>query len=221
MENQKKKDIVLEYLKTNYGNKSPIFVNKIYEAFPQISKETIRSVIRRSSKSGVLKKVNHGVYALPNKDSVLREPTVFVSDIMINKYIMNQSGERVGYFSGINFANQVGLTSQTASIPTIYSNNVSNKKRIAKLGNTRIIVNAPRVEVTDKNYRLLQVLDLLNEFDKYSEYDLKSSSDKIFLFLKDIDLEEDEVETIVSKYPLRAQVKFYKIGGNYAITRRL
>lgn len=220
MENQKKKDLVLEYLKTSYDNKSPIFVNEIYEALPGINKATIRSVIKRSSESGVLEKVNHGVYALPNENSVLGKATVFVSDIIMNKYIVNESGERVGYLSGINFSNQIGLTSQTASIPTIYSNNVSNKKRITKLGNTRLIVNAPRVEVTDGNYKLLQVLDLLNGFDTYSEYDLKSSSDRICKFLSDIDLQEDEVERIVSKYPLGAQVRFYKIGGNHAITQR-
>jgi hypothetical protein len=88
------------------------------------------------------------------------------------------------------------------------------------LKNNRLIVNAPRVEVTDDNYKLLQVLDLLNEFEKLSEHDLKKASKKIFEFLGVIRLKGEEVESIVSKYPLEAQVKFYKIGGANVITSK-
>ncbi|MBI9010152.1 MAG: hypothetical protein JEZ05_09030 [Tenericutes bacterium] len=220
MKDQKKKDLILEYIKNNYDNKTPIFVNDIYKAFPQISEGTIRSIFKRFSEAGVLEKVNNGVYALPNKESILGKTTVYISDVIQNKYILNEKGERIGYISGINFSNQIGLTSQTASVNTIYSNNVSNRKRMTTLKNNRLIVNAPRVEVTDDNYKLLQVLDLLNEFEKLSEYDLKKASKKIFEYLGVIRLKGEEVESIVSKYPLEAQVKFYKIGGANVITSK-
>lgn len=218
MKSPKKKDIILEYIKTNYDNKTPIFVNDIYKEFTEISEGTIRSLFKRFSDSGVLEKVDNGVYALPNKGSVLGKATVYVSNVIENKYIRNEKGQRIGYISGINFSNQIGLTSQTASVNTIYSNNVSNKKRITTLKNSRLIINAPRVEVTDQNYKLLQILDLLNDFEKYSEQDLKTASNKILAFLGEVKLKNEEVELVVSKYPLEAQVKFYKIGGANAIT---
>jgi hypothetical protein len=218
MKSPKKKDIILEYIKTNYDNKTPIFVNDIYKEFTEISEGTIRSLFKRFSDSGVLEKVDNGVYALPNKESVLGKATVYVSNVIENKYIRNEKGQRIGYISGINFSNQIGLTSQTASVNTIYSNNVSNKKRMTTLKNSRLIINAPRVKVTDENYKLLQILDLLNEFEKLSEQDLKTASNKILEFLEKIKLKKEEVELIVSKYPLEAQVKFYKIGGANAIT---
>jgi hypothetical protein len=218
MKSPKKKDIILEYIKSNYDNKTPIFVNDIYKEFTEISEGTIRSLFKRFSDSGVLEKVDNGVYALPNKESVLGKATVYVSNVIENKYIRNEKGQRIGYISGINFSNQIGLTSQTASVNTIYSNNVSNKKRMTTLKNSRLIINAPRVKVTDENYKLLQILDLLNEFEKLSEQDLKTTSNKILEFLEKIKLKKEEVELIVSKYPLEAQVKFYKIGGANAIT---
>jgi hypothetical protein len=218
MKSPKKKDIILEYIKSNYDNKTPIFVNDIYKEFTEISEGTIRSLFKRFSDSGVLEKVDNGVYALPNKESVLGKATVYVSNVIENKYIRNEKGQRIGYISGINFSNQIGLTSQTASVNTIYSNNVSNKKRITTLKNSRLIINAPRVKVTDENYKLLQILDLLNDFEKYSEQDLKTASNKILAFLREIKLKNEEVELIVSNYPLEAQVKFYKIGGANAIT---
>lgn len=220
MKKQKKKDIILAFVLSNYDKRTPIFVKDIYSAFPDISEGTIRSLFKRFCESGVLEKVKNGVYALPNKDSVLGKATVWISDVVENKYIRDNKGNRVGYNSGINFSNLIGLTSQTASVNTIYSNNVSNKKRIAKLKNNRIILNAPRVRVTDSNYKLLQVLDLLNNLERYSEYDLKTSALKILKYIENINLDEDEVENIVSTYPLDAQVKFYKIGGANAITRK-
>lgn len=219
MKTQKTKDIVWNYISNNYDKKTPIFVKDIYNKYPDISESTIRSLFKRFKESGQLEKINKGVYALPNKESILGKSTVYVSDVIQKKYIFNKLGERIGYESGINFANQLGLTSQTASVSTIYSNQVSNKKRETKLKNNRLIVNAPRVSVNDKNYKLLQVLDLLNNFEKYSEYDLKSASKRILEFISTIKLDEDIVEKIVSAYPLEAQVKFYKIGGLNEITQ--
>ncbi len=220
MNKQKKKDIVLDFILSNYDKRTPIFVKDIYSTFPDTSEGTIRSLFKRFYESGTLEKVENGVYALPNKDSILGKSTVYISDVVESKYIREDTGERVGYNSGINFSNLIGLTSQTASVNTIYSNNVSNKKRIAKLKNNRVILNAPRVRVTDSNYKLLQVLDLLNNLERYSEYDLKKSALKILKYLENANLDEDEVENIVSTYPLDAQVKFYKIGGANAITRK-
>lgn len=212
MKSVKKKNIIIDYIKINFDNKTPIFINDIYKVFSEISEGTIRSLFKRYSDTGVLEKIDKGVYALPNNESILGKSTVYISNVIEKKYIRNDKGQRIGYISGINFSNQLGLTTQTASVETVYSNNVSNKKRMTTLKNSRVIINAPRVSVTDRNYRLLQVLDLLNEFEKMSEYDLKSISNKILDFLKTIHLKSEEVESIVSKYPLQAQVNFYKIG---------
>ena len=64
------------------------------------------------------------------------------------------------------------------------------------------------------------MLDLLNNLERYSEYDLKKAAIKILKYIENVNLDEDEVENIVSTYPLEAQVKFYKIGGANAITRK-
>ncbi|MCF7926414.1 MAG: hypothetical protein K9L74_02390 [Candidatus Izimaplasma sp.] len=219
MNKQTKKNIIYDYIQDNYDKKTPLFVKEIYNAFPEVSQGTIRSLFKRFYESGKIKKIDRGVYALPNKESVLGKTTVWITDVIENKYLKDDKGNIAGYNSGINFSNLLGLTTQTASVYTIYSNNVSNKKRTTKLKNNRIIINAPRVKITDKNYKLLQVLDLLNNFKKYSEYDLKKASDKILKYLKDVNLDNDEIENIVSKYPLKAQVNFYKIGGTNAITQ--
>lgn len=102
----------------------------------------------------------------------------------------------------------------------IVSNAVSKKKREIKIKNNRLIVDAPRVKVNSGNFKLLQILDLLNEFNSLSEIDLKTAKTTILEYLSEKQLNESELEKIVSSYPLKAQVNFYKIGGQNAFTSR-
>lgn len=210
-------DLVIKYIKDNYSVKTPIFIKEIYEAFPTFNHGTIRSIFKRLYDNNTIEKIDNGVYALPNKESILGRSTVFISEVIKKKYLRDDQSI-IGYVTGINFANMLGLTSQTASVETIFSNAVSKKKREIKLKNNRLIINASRVPITNNNYKLLQILDLLNDFEKYSEYDLRTANKKIIQYISSVQLSEIELDEIVSNFPLEAQVKFYKIGGAYAIT---
>jgi hypothetical protein len=192
----------------------------LYAQFPEINEGTIRESIRRLLNEEKILKAKNGVYELPNPNRVLKSHVVNVSNVVEQTYLKDNESNTIGYRSGINLANMLGLTSQTASVEVVYSNAVSNRKREIKLNKSRLIINAPRVKVTNKNYKLLQVLDLLTEFEKYSEYDLKQVEFKLLSYISDIKLSYVELESIVEAYPLAAQVKFYKIGGANVITQR-
>lgn len=204
---------ILNYIKENYDYESPIFLNEVYKSLPSINGNTIRSTFKRLFDKGRIIKIKNGIYALSNQEDSTTKPIVYASKIIEEKYIFDSNGDRVGYKTGINFSNELGLTSQIASVETIYSNNVSNKKRMIKVKNNRIIINSPRVKVTNNNYKLLQVLDLLNDFDRYSEIELNKASARIMKVLKTVNLDQNEIEKVVSVYPLKAQVNFYKLGG--------
>ena len=220
MENLSLIDRIYEFIKTKYKVGQPFFLKDMYAQFPEINEGTIRESIRRLLNEEKILKAKNGVYELPNPNRVLNSHVVNISNVVEQKYIKDNKNNIIGYRSGINFANMLGLTSQTASVEVVFSNAVSNRKREIKLNNSRLIINAPRVEVTNKNYKLLQVLDLLTEFEKYSEYDLKQAESKILSYISNIKLSNGELESIVEAYPLTAQVKFYKIGGSNAITQR-
>jgi hypothetical protein len=208
------------FIKNNYKASQPFFLKDLYAQFPDINEGTIRESIRRLLNEEKILKAKNGVYELPNPNRVLKSHVVNTANVVEQTYIKDNKNNIIGYRSGINFANMLGLTSQTASVEVVYSNVVSNRKREIKLNKSRLIINAPRVEVTNKNYKLLQVLDLLTEFEKYSEYDLKQVESKILSYISNIKLSYGELESIVEAYPLTAQVKFYKIGGANVITQR-
>jgi len=207
---------IYNYIVSNYKQNEPILIKDIYTSFPDVNETTIRSILKRLTEKELVVKIKNGVYGLPNKESIMGKPSVFTSDILSKKYLVNEKGIK-GYKTGLSFSNMLGLTTQTASVESIISNAVSNKKREIKINNNRFIINAPRYKVTNENYKLLQVLDLLNEFDSYSEMELKSAAKLILKYISNIKLDEEELEKIVSSYPLEAQVRFYKIGGQNVI----
>ena len=210
---------IYELIVNNYTFEMPIFLQDVYASFPSISQNSIRSVFKRFDEKEKVIKIKNGVYALPNQNSLMGKPTVYTSDIIKKKYLGDDK-TIIGYKTGLNFANNLGLTTQTASVDSIISNSVSNKKREIRLNNNRLIVNAPRFKVSNENYKLLQILDLLNEFERFSELELKLASKNLLRYISDLRLDEEKVEKIVSCYPLEAQVKFYKIGGHNVIASK-
>ncbi len=220
MENLSLIDKIYMFIKNNYKASQPFFLKDLYAQFPEINEGTIRESIRRLLNEEKILKAKNGVYELPNPNRVLKSHVVNTANVVEQTYIKDNKNNIIGYRSGINFANMLGLTSQTASVEVVYSNVVSNRKREIKLNKSRLIINAPRVEVTNENYKLLQVLDLLTKFEKYSEYDLKQVELKLLSYISNIKLSYGELERIVEAYPLTAQVKFYKIGGANVITQR-
>lgn len=211
---------VYTFITNNYKNGQPFFLKDLYQQLPTISEGTIRESIRRLINQDKILKAKNGVYELPNPNRILKSHVVNISNLVEQTYIRDRKNQIIGYRSGINFANALGLTSQTASVEVVYSNAVSNRKREIKLNNSRLIINAPRTEVTEKNYKLLQILDLLTEFERYSEYDLKQAESKIFSYISGLKLSRDELERTIEAYPLVTQVNFYKMGGANVITSR-
>ncbi len=202
-----------KYIFQNYKLTQPIFLTDFYSEFPDINQITIRSIIRRLIENERIIKISNGVFARTKSTSSLSKTEVRMKSVIEQKYLSNDEGQVIGYLSGINLANKLGLTTQTASVDLIISNNVSAKKREIMLKNNRYIVNSPRIAVNERNYKLMQVLDILTDFEKYSEYQLKYAAPKLLNYLKSSKINETELDDIVSAYPLVTQVKFYKMGG--------
>lgn len=210
-----KKTIVNElynYLEDVCGYNKPILLTQIYDAFPSIKQGTIREYIRRFIANEKLIKIKNGVYGLPDPGRVLKKPAINFDEAINKKYIVDNEGLTIGYRSGFYIANVLRLTTQTPSILVIYSNAVSRKKRIIKIKNSKIIINQSRVIVSNENYKLLQVLDILNNFDKFSEFPLESTKNIFAKHLDGLELTKNEIEKIVDAYPKDAQINFYKLG---------
>ncbi|HZJ89386.1 MAG TPA: DUF6088 family protein [Bacilli bacterium] len=205
------KEKIKSYIARNYEFNTPLFTQDIVESFPSVKQGTIRQILRRLKSEAFLEQYSYGVYFRPKKQGVMNKAFITAEQISNAKYLL-KNGVIQGYETGINLANKLGLTTQTSPFKKIMSNAVANKERQVKIGNATYIINAPRVKVTKENYKLLQILDLLDEYAKHFKEGLEQQKDILVSYFKELPLKKDEVITIIEKYPLRAQVFFYKIG---------
>lgn len=213
---------IYDYLRNHYQLNEPIVQKDIYEKFPHIKPGTIRQTVSRLVKEGKMIKAStiHGVYFLPNPNRVLTSHTMDFTKFIERKYLQDEQGEVIGYESGFVLANRLGLTSQTPSVTTIYSNAVADKKRAITISNRRFVINKPKVQVTSKNYKLLQVLDIISSFNKYSEKAIEEALIIFGHYLTNLELSKNDMEKIVSHYPIKTQLAYYKMEVGHAITSR-
>lgn len=190
---------IMELLIEKYGYNEPIFTQELKQE-SGLKPTSFWQMMQQLTESGSLIKVKNGIYFIPKSNSFIGRPVLSVEKIVRKKYLL-EHGEVIGYKTGINFANQLRLTSQTASVYIVASNNTSARERQATFYNARVIVKRPRTLVTTRNHKLLQALDLLHEFDRYSEISLLEAKKNILKYLRDVVLSEAELIHCTRAYP--------------------
>ncbi len=212
------KKYLLDQLKSGFPLDATITLSEVYALNPLITESVIREMMGRLVKEGSLLKVKAGVFQFAKEDNLFNGDQIDFYSAIDTLYLWDRSKSRIGYRSGINFANMLGLTTQTASVDTIISNAVSNKRREIKISNICVRLNAPRTTITDANYRLLQILDLLTDFNGLSEYTIEQAKSILIEYLRNIRLSDEEIDAITTKYPLKTQLIFAKSGIQLAIS---
>lgn len=201
---------VYEVIIKEFGYDEPVFTKDLKNRI-DISDEALRQNLKRLSDKGALIKVRNGIYYLPRANSVLKKPRVNLDKVITRKYIKPIDKNVIGYISGINFANQLGLTSQTASVTTIVTNETGRYEHEVTFGKKVVKLKRPKSSINNQNYKILQVLDLLNEFDRLSEIPLENSATNIKQYLKDVNITKKDLNEYIKKYPRKTLENFIEV----------
>ena len=156
--------------------------------------------IERLIKKGMIKRISTGVFYKP-KQTVFGELKPDEEKI-ITPYLF-QNGKRIAYITGLLLYNKIGLTSQIPKEISI----ASNKKRIyISKGNIKAKAVRSYVDVTDENFRFLELLDALKDFNKIPDLDKKSVitilTNKIFKLNNE---QRNKLISIALDYPPRVR----------------
>lgn len=121
--------------------------------------------IERLITAGKIKRISTGVFYKPQKtifgelkpsEEELLRPYLFIGE------------DRVAYITGIALYNRMGLTTQ---VP----NNIKVASRVkevrTQVGNIRVRRVKSYIEVTNENYHLLEILDVLKDFKQIPDLD--------------------------------------------------
>ena len=191
-------ETLYEYLLDNYKENEPIFLVDIQ--IEGMTRTNVRQQIKKLADTGKVKRFDNGIYFLPKKTIFKSGSQLAPEKVLECKYLRDKD-KRCGYVSGLMFFNQMGLTTQIPMMYEVVSNKATNDYRETSLAKSRVIVRKPKVPITEKNYKVLQFLDMLKDVDVYSEVTGKQLQDRLYRYMDDANLSISEMEPYFSYYP--------------------
>lgn len=187
-----------EYLVKEFGYDEPIFINTL--EINDMSKKALRQAISRLAKTGNLVKFDTGIYYIPKPDRLLKRAYLDTTKVIIRKYITD-GREIYGYFTGLSAANQLALTTQVPVQLELCSNRESSKGRTLMIGNRTIRVKRAKTKVTSNNYKILQLLDLLQEAEKLTDLPDEEVVSRLKTNISSEGISREELKKYISLYP--------------------
>lgn len=192
-------DNIYEFIIKKYGYNQPLFLEELHEQL-NMDEHVLIGFLNALSEQDKLLKISDDIFYIPRKISMLKKPTYDITKIIERKYIRQHDNETIGYIAEFNFANMLGLTTQTASIQTIATNKAEKKNDSIKLDKRIVMIKKPKIIINNKNYKILQCLDLLENYQNLSEFSLEKTINVIGDYLSDVKLEKDLFEQYILMY---------------------
>ena len=199
----------LEFLKSRFKENEPIFLAEI--RIPGMTDVAVRQQLKKLTNKGQLKRFDTGVYYMPRKSIFRSGSAISVSDVIKKKYLVDSNGS-CGYFSGLLFANGIGLTTQVPMTYEVVTNKATTEYRDTKIGNVRVIVKRPYVPINNQNVSELQFLDLLKEINDIAEVDGQELTNHLIFYMKSKGMEFKDLSPFLKYYPERIYKNLYETG---------
>ncbi|MDD7642147.1 MAG: DUF6088 family protein [bacterium] len=170
-----------DYLMENFGYNEPIFLNDL--SVEGLSDNAVRQGVKRLVGSGFLERYDSGIYYIPERGGLLGKSYLDPYLVIMRKYVQSKY-ETYGYFTGISFVNQLGLTTQMPAILEVVTNRESTNGRMITVGNQKVRIKKSTVAISDSNADLLQLLDSIGQAEKYSELTMEETIDTMISYVK-------------------------------------
>lgn len=157
------------------------------------SQRTITRAVNELLASGKIKKLEKGKFYRP-KAGVLGEQPLSEKDI-VNSFLY-ENGSRVGYITGQRLFNSIGISTQVPKTITIATNGSRREKSI---GNVKLKITKARTEISEKNVKFLQLLDILSDIKSIPDSSPSEALANIFRRIQPMDDSEKEFLLKLSK----------------------
>ena len=203
---------IVSYLENVYGYATPIFLKDV--RIGGKSKAAIKESFYRAVKDGELERRSNGVYFLREKKEFGRG--ILFTDILERKFLYSDYVDSnlrelfvAGYYSGMTFLNQIGVSEQVPAILEVTTNNTSSNKRFYTSGKSIAIIRKARTNVTFQNYKMLQFLDM---FYWLSLYEIKEKRELLRKYIVDNYLTKHQFSEYISLYSFQTLKKITEGG---------
>ncbi len=145
---------------------------------------SVAKILERFSNKGYIRKYSKGLFYKP-KETIFGtlQPT---EEEILKPYIFDR-GKRVAYITGIALYNKLGLTTQ---LPVTFQLATFNKKIIVNKKNLKVTSVKSYFEITNENYHLLELLDVIKDYNTIPDFDFVMGLNRVLYLLKQLKKEE-------------------------------
>ena len=198
-----------EYLINNFKKNEPILISDI--DIPNISAVNIRQQLKILTDKGKIKRFDKGIYFIPQETIFKSGSSLSPTKVIEKKYLRNNDLIN-GYLTGITFANNLGITTQVPMTIELVSNKATKDYRETSLAQTTVIIRKPKVTITDENYKILQLLDLIKDIDTYAEISDFELKNRIANYMDKMKITFTMMEPFLALYPDKIYKNMYETG---------
>ena len=183
-----------DMLLNKYGYGNPFSLAEIN--FNNYSLPWIKKELNKLVNSNIIVRYERGIYYIPEK-TIFGNGSLNPHKIIEKKYLSNDSD----YYSGLSFANKVGITTQMPNVIEIYTNNEKSRVREITVNNLKVILRKTRVNITKENICVLSFLELMNSFP--SDYFNSERKNIIINYIKENGINRKEITKYSPYFPDR------------------
>jgi len=153
---------------------------------PVVKINALKKVLSRLTESGKIVRLSKGRYYKP-KEGITG--SLKPDEYQVVKNLLEENGKIIGYLSGINAFNKLGLTTQVSNTIQIGTN--VDKKSI-KRGKYTIRFIRQKNTINKENITLLQILDSIRFIKKIPDADINKSCERLSNIVQNLSDEEHE-----------------------------
>lgn len=200
--------MLFDYICKRYEPGQPIFIEDI--VVESMSEKDKREQLKRLLAYSKLYQFDAETYFLPRLSLTNQGDKIPPDVVAREKYILRE-GKRIGYFCGYTLVNQLGISPQVPFKEELASNVAEEGIKEVKVGWQTYIVQRPPVEVTDENYRILQLLDVLKGVHEFTDESEEMIQDRIAGYIRKNNLSRTAVNQYMHYFPPEAEENLRKL----------
>ena len=196
---------LFNYLKKNYKYDEPIFLCDLQ--VEGLSDNNLRQQIKNLTDAGYLLNYTTGIYCFKYEGDI----NIDAKKIIESKYIC-RNNKRFGYYSGLTFLNQIGISNQVPATKEIVSNNSQAIVKNVTINNNKLIIRRPRVEVENSNAHILPYLESLVTLDDFDDNDILTSNFLLKKYAIKYKITKEQANKYINHFPIKIYKTIYERG---------
>lgn len=194
--------MVLEQLKKEYSPCELILLRRVH--FQELGYNNLRQIFKRLVDEGHIRRYENGVYFLPDSNRLPDFGQV------IKQLYISDGREVFGYEGAGSLAFGIGLANRQPGIPVIVTNKETSRGRYRRLKENTVYIKKPYYTVNADRAKVMQVLDLINEWEKHTDMTEDATFRRIGEYIRKQGFTKKILTECISYYPAKVSEQMMK-----------